>query len=204
MIANGSNLRQIGWAFVLAACLGLFLVLSFRVHAVRSEVLLAERQIIALERETLMLETEFETRASQRQLADWNAIEFGYQAPRPDQYLASERQLASLSLPLTPGAPKPVRFALAETPANAGDSEEEQGVTRLAMADTPLVSPLTGQPVERASAQSESDNLFVEAFGDILSEAATIGSAQARNLDAGSLDAGSGSGRNFLSAEGPE
>lgn len=204
MIANGSNLRQIGWAVVLAACLGLFLVLSFRVHAVRSEVLLAERQIIALERETLMLETEFETRASQRQLADWNAIEFGYQAPRPDQYLASERQLASLSLPLTPGAPEPVRFALAETPAIAGDSEEEQGATRLAMADTPMVSPLTGQPVERASAQSESDNLFVEAFGDILSEAATIGSAQARNLDAGSLDAGSGSGRNFLSAEGPE
>ena len=50
MMVSHSRLRQIGWAAVLAACIGLFLVLSFRVHAVKSEVLLAERQIIALQR----------------------------------------------------------------------------------------------------------------------------------------------------------
>lgn len=182
MITPGSRLRQIGWAVVLAACIGLFLALSFRVHAVRSQVLLAERQIIALEQETLMLETEFQTRASQRQLADWNTVEFGYQAPRPDQYLSSERQLASLSVPLGPTAPEPVRFAQADT---AGEDDLDQGATRLAMADAPMVSPLTGRPVQKASAQVGSDNPFAEAFGEILSGR-------------------TGDGRNFLSAEASE
>ena len=43
MTATGSRLRQIGWLVVMAACFGLFLALSFRVHAVKSEVRLAER-----------------------------------------------------------------------------------------------------------------------------------------------------------------
>ena len=77
MIVTGSRMRQIGWIASLALCIGIFMVLSFNVHAVKSEVLLAERKIVALERETQMLETEFETRASQRQLANWNAVEFG-------------------------------------------------------------------------------------------------------------------------------
>ncbi len=203
MITPGSRLRQIGWAVLLVACLGLFLALSFRVHAVKSQVLLAERQIIALERETLMLETEFQTRASQRQLADWNAIEFGYEAPRPDQYFASERQLASLSVPLGPGAPAPVRFAQAEIPAEeqGGDGE---ATTRLAMAEAPMVSPLTGRPVERAASQQADDGIFIEAFSDILSEAAAVGTSQARNLDARALSGGSNNGRNYLSAEGSE
>ena len=100
MIAPGSRIRQMGWMAVLAACLALFAVLSFNVHAVKSEVQLAERQIIALERETLMLETEFQARASQRQLAEWNSVELGYKAPRADQYLDNERQLTSLGQPL--------------------------------------------------------------------------------------------------------
>ena len=204
MITPGSRLRQVGWAVVLAACIGLFLAISFRVHAVRSEVLLAERQIIALERETLMLETEFQTRASQRQLADWNAIEFGYQAPRPDQYLASERQLASLSVPLGPGAPSPVRFAQADTAVDGSSADSGEATTRLAMAQAPMRSPLTGRPVERAAAQQSEDGIFVEAFGDILSEAASAGVNRARSLDARALRAGSGEGRNYLSVEASE
>lgn len=204
MITPGSRLRQIGWAVVLAACIGLFLALSFRVHAVRSEVLLAERQIIALERETLMLETEFQTRASQRQLADWNAVDFGYHAPRPDQYLSGERQLASLSLPLGPTAPDPVRFAQAEVPTDASAREDGEATTRLAMAETPMVSPLTGRPVERAASQQSDDSLFVEAFSEILSEAATVGASQARTLDARALTSAAGDGRNYLSAEASE
>ncbi|XUU59386.1 hypothetical protein ACRAQ6_07260 [Erythrobacter sp. HA6-11] len=200
MITPGSRLRQIGWAVVLAACIGLFLALSFRVHAVRSEVLLAERQIIALERETLMLETEFQTRASQRQLAEWNTVEFGYQAPRPDQYLMSERQLASLSVPLGPSAPAPVRFAQADT---TGD-ESGEGATRLALADAPMVSPVSGRTIERVTAQASEDASFAEAFGEILTEAAIAGAEQARNLDASALNASAGDGRNYLSSEAAE
>lgn len=204
MITPGSRLRQIGWAVLLMACVGLFLALSFRVHSVRSQVLLAERQIIALERETLMLETEFQTRASQRQLANWNVVEFGYQAPRPDQYFASERQLASLSIPSGPSVPSPVRFARNDAADDSAENQDGEATTRLAMADAPMVSPLTGRPVERASSQQSDEGIFVEAFSEILSEAATVGASQARSLDARALNAASGEGRNYLSAEASE
>ena len=111
-MVGGSRLRQIGWALVLAVCFALLLALTFKVNAVKSDVRLAERRIIAAQQAKLMLETEFETRASQQQLSDWNAVEFGYSAPRADQYLESERQLAVLGTPRGIDAPAPVRVAL--------------------------------------------------------------------------------------------
>lgn len=167
----GSRLRQIGWIAALIACFGLFVALSFRVHAVKSEVQLAEREIISLQRQTVELETEFETRASQRQLADWNAVEFGYQAPRADQYLESERQLASLGSSRGPLAPAPIRVAHAEL---------QQGE---ANAGRRMVSPLTGEPVHLAAAQRASAaGSFADTFSDILSEASPVRAAQARSV----------------------
>lgn len=141
MIAPGSRIRQIGWALVLATCFALLLALTFKVNAVKSEVRLAERHIIAAARDRLMLETEFETRSSQRQLADWNQVEFGYAAPRADQYLENERQLAALGTPRGIGAPAPVRVALNEAPSAAEDDgllggwlgDEETGAPRRAL-----------------------------------------------------------------------
>jgi len=163
MIPTGSRIRQIGWAAVLAACLALFAVLSFNVHAVKSEVMLAERQIIALERETRLLETEFQTRASQRQLSDWNAVELGYKAPRADQYLDHERQLASLGQPRGPDAPAPIRVA--RTDLAAADIEPDD-----------MVSPLSGEPITLAASEASEDAgaVFTEAFGDFLIEASPI------------------------------
>ena len=129
----GSRLRQIGWAVVLATCFALFVALTFRVNTVKSGVALAERQIIALEREKLVLETEFQARASQQQLGDWNRVEYGYLTPSADQYLENERQLASLGIERGIGAPEPIRVARAP-------EEAEEGL--LAM-----VSPVTGKPV---------------------------------------------------------
>ena len=90
MIAAGSRLRQIGWVVILAICLAGCVALTFRVNAVKSEVRLAERRIIQLEREKLLLETEVETRANQQQLASWNALEFGYEAPRADPWAVTD------------------------------------------------------------------------------------------------------------------
>lgn len=165
---NRSQARSLGWAAVLAICFALVVVLSFKVHAVKSEVLLAERQLIALQRETLLLETEFQTRASQRQLAEWNTVEFGYQAPRAGQFLEGERQLASLGEVRSPGAPSPIRLASAET------AEPAAG-------DAPMRSPVSGATVTLASAASEKDagEVFAEAFGDFLIEASPIRPARA-------------------------
>ena len=172
MTATGSRLRQIGWLVVMATCLGLFLALSFRVHAVKSEVRLAERQIIALKNETIMLETEFQARANQRQLANWNAVEFGYEAPRADQYLENERQLASLGLPRSPDAPAPIRLARVDFDGSAD----------AAASDRPMISPLTGQPVQFAVAQQDVGSGIAEAFDEFLSEASPVRTALAAEV----------------------
>ncbi|MDD3799123.1 MAG: hypothetical protein PHE36_08100 [Novosphingobium sp.] len=128
-----ARLRSIGWAVVLTVAVALFIGLTFRVNSVKSDVRLAERRIVSLEREKMLLETEFETRSSQQQLANWNAVEFGYRAPRADQFLENERQLASLGTPRAVGAPAPIRVANADVPEETGESFPA------------MVSPLTGK-----------------------------------------------------------
>lgn len=157
-MAAGSRIRQIGWALVLACCFALLLALTFKVNAVKSDVRLVERRIVAAERARMMLEVEFQTRASQQQLSDWNKVEFGYHAPRADQYLESERQLAALGTPRGIDAPKPIRVAL-NRPEIAHDEsllerlltedEREAGVG-LAVADaSDLPEPPSGNLARR-------------------------------------------------------
>jgi hypothetical protein len=184
---NSSQARSLGWVAVLAVCFALVVVLSFRVHAVKSEVLLAERQLIALERETMLLETEFQTRASQRQLAEWNTVEFGYAAPRAAQFLDGERQLASLGEVRGPDAPSPIRLARADSTETAAGE---------AQADAPMRSPVSGAKVTLASASSEKDAgaVFAQAFGDFLIEASPIRPARAETPRIGKVAAAKGTG----------
>jgi hypothetical protein len=133
-----------GWIAALAICTALYLMLHLKVHSVVSEVVRAERQIVALEQEKLLLETEFQTRANQLQLAAWNRVDFGYTAPEAAQFLEDERQLASFGSAPMPGAPAPLRVAVAV----AG---EEPVFPK-------MVSPLTGRPVDVAPEQIASDD----------------------------------------------
>ena len=130
-----SRLRRMGWIAVLALCTGLYLVLHLKVHAVRSDVVRAERQIVQLEQDKLLLETEFETRANQQQLANWNRLEFGYRAPTAEQFVESERKLAQFGVPRGKDAPAPIRVARNDA-ADGGSPPFPR-----------LVSPLTGKPV---------------------------------------------------------
>lgn len=157
MSVAGSRLRQLGWAVTLALCVTLFAALTFKVNSVRSEVRLAERQILALQREKVLLETEFETRASQQQLAQWNAVDFGYQAPNADQYLEGERQLARLGEPRAPAAPTPIRVARAE--GEVGEATFPA-----------MVSPLTGKPVKPVEAVETLTDQLTNG-GDFLADA---------------------------------
>lgn len=132
MNLNRDRVRSIGWAFVLTVCFALTMALMVRVNSVKSQVRLAERQVVALKREKIFLETEIETRANQQQLRAINAIEFGYVAPNSGQYLAGERQLAALGKPAAADAPAPVRIARAMSLDEVGGFPG-------------LVSPLTGK-----------------------------------------------------------
>ncbi len=178
---NPSQARSLGWVAVLVMCAALVTALSFKVHAVKSQVLLAERQLISLKRETLLLETEFQTRASQRQLAAWNNVEFGYTAPRALQFLDGERQLASLGQLRGPNAPSPIRLARAES-ADVADTAQE----------APMRSPVSGAKITLASAASEKDAgaVFAQAFGDFLIEASPIRPARAETPSASGKVAG--------------
>jgi hypothetical protein len=128
------RVRSIGWAFVLTVCFALTMGLTFRVNAEKSEVRLAERQIVAVKQQKLFLETEFLTRANQQQLRNLNEVEFGYQAPTSRQYIEGERQLASLGKPRGINAPSPIRVA------SAADVTQPTGIQA-------LVSPLAGRAV---------------------------------------------------------
>jgi hypothetical protein len=128
--------RRIGWIAALAFCTALYLMLHLSVRAVKSDVIRSERQIVRLEQEQVLLETEFETRANLLQLSAWNQVDFGYTAPTAGQFLDSERQLASFGGPRAPGAPRQIRVAHAAS----GEAPEFPK----------LVSPLTGKPVNEA------------------------------------------------------
>lgn len=136
MVPN-SRLRSIGWAAVLAVSVVMFAALTFRVNAVKSEVRLAERRIVSLEGEKSMLETEFQTRASQQQLANWNEVDFGYKAPSAGQFLSGERQLALFGTPRAPGAPTPIRVATAPPEEDTTGASSSGGLVA-------MVSPMTG------------------------------------------------------------
>lgn len=114
------RLHSIGWFTLLFVCTVLTGLLVLRVNAVKSEVQLAERQIVALKRENQFLATEFETRANQQQLAGINDLDFGYKAPEAGQYLENERQLAMLGKPRAADAPAPIEVAAAEGEPGVG------------------------------------------------------------------------------------
>ena len=131
MMITRARLRSIGWAMILSVCLTLTLALTFKVNAVKSQVRLTERAILAARQDRDLLETEFETRASQHQLTALNNVEFGYVSPSSAQYVEGERELAMISKPRAFDAPSPIMVANAT-------KEDDGGLPD-------LVSPLTGK-----------------------------------------------------------
>lgn len=132
-----ANMRRIGWFALMTICTIMYGALHFQVWSVSSEVKKAERAIVSLEQQNMLLETEFMTRSSQMQLAAWNRVDFGYTAPDADQFIASERQLSRFGSDRGESAPEPLRLA-------SFDAAEE------APPFPTLVSPITGRPLDAA------------------------------------------------------
>lgn len=163
-MSTSSRIRRIGWFAALAVCTALYLMLHLKVMAVRGEVVRAERQIVRLEQEKVLLDTEFETRASLLQLAAWNRVDFGYAAPTAAQFLDTHRDLAEFGSPRAPGAPEPIRVAGAGADAPAYPK---------------LVSPLTGKPIDPA--------LLSPAANTRVALAATSGRGGAMRVELGAV-----------------
>ena len=150
MIVSRSGLQKVGWAVILTICGAMLLALTFKVNAVKSQVRLTERQILAVRQEKDLLETEFETRANQHQLTALNEVEFGYSAPTPGQYLDGERSLAELSKPRAVDAPTPVMVASADEAGKSAAPAAER---------SPAETPRTGDTLKLAARKVTAENL---------------------------------------------
>ena len=160
------RVQSIAWAFTLAFGFAMLMALTFRVNAVKSQVRLTERHIVALRQEKLFLETEFQTRANQQQLSAINDVEFGYKAPLAIQYVDGERQLAALVRPVAPQAPAPVLMASADTRAPGGSLPAMFALAGKALTPEPATRMLAQHGEKVAPGGHDK---FMRQFGDVAS-----------------------------------
>ena len=105
MLMAARKLQGIGLVLLVLVFAMMLYPVSLKVAATRSELAQINHQINRTRDNIRYLESELAVRASMRQLERWNAETFGYSAPSASQYLANERQLASVDrLPRARGA----------------------------------------------------------------------------------------------------
>jgi hypothetical protein len=120
--------KGFGWILSLATVAPSCYLVSSAVAAERGRVEAVDRAIIQAKRDIRGLETEFGTRANLAQLEQWNGDLLALAAPRPDQYVAGEAQVASLgvgasaelkqaALIVPAGVPQPVPAVAEAMPA---------------------------------------------------------------------------------------
>lgn len=154
MLMAARKLQGIGLVLLVLIFAMMLYPVSLKVAATRSELTRIEKQIDRTRDNIRYLESELAVRASMRQLEQWNADTFGYSAPDAGQYLASERQLASLDrLPRARGANEvaPVLMAMVSpvgTPTVS--APKESPVT----GKPAVVKPATARPVVLAQAET--------------------------------------------------
>ncbi|MDZ3832647.1 MAG: hypothetical protein U0S50_12655 [Sphingopyxis sp.] len=166
MLMAARKLQGIGLVLLVLIFAMMLYPVSLKVAATRSELSRIENQIDRARDNIRYLESELAVRASMRQLEQWNADTFGYSAPSADQYLANERQLASLDrLPRARGANEvapvlmamvsPVAVSAAPTAspvASANAAPEASPVERKALAQKPIVLAQASSEVRSDSA----------------------------------------------------
>lgn len=121
------------WTGSVVVATALSLVLMLQVKAVNSEIAETEKAIVSTKQQIASLETEFQTRARQQQLVRWNEVDFGYVAPRADQFLDGRAELASLGKQVEIIDAQPVRMAVAD--AQADTAVAAAAPTRMASND---------------------------------------------------------------------
>jgi len=144
------RLQSIMWILVVAAGALTAYLISLRVATERNAVHHMIDQIRWTRAEIRYLEAEFGARASMRQLAAWNHNDLRLYVPGPDQYLASERELANLDRIAPAGdgyAPPPVMTAMASPVAPADVTDEAAAVRK------PESKPAEAAPARPAASE---------------------------------------------------
>jgi len=91
------RMQGLGWvALVFLVAISLY-PLSLKVGAMHAKLVRADHQIVEARREISYLQAEIRARASLDQLERWNDLLYGYDAPRPGQYVDGVRELADFS-----------------------------------------------------------------------------------------------------------
>ncbi|MDO9370409.1 MAG: hypothetical protein Q7T68_17720 [Sphingopyxis sp.] len=176
MLMAARKLQGIGLVLLVLIFAMMLYPVSLKVAATRSELTRIERQIDRTRDNIRYLESELAVRASMRQLEQWNADTFGYSAPDADQYLANERQLASLDrLPRARGANEvaPVLMAMVSPVAVADAPKADRAADKpaavkpvvLAQAETAVrsdVTPRMGPTRRREQLKMIEDQLLAE------------------------------------------
>ena len=154
MLMAARKLQGIGLVLLVLVFAMMLYPVSLKVAATRSELAQINKQIAGARDNIRYLESELAVRASMRQLEQWNAESFGYSAPTADQYLSSERQLASLDrLPRARGANDvaPVLMAMVSP---VGTPATEPAAPAAAAADKPAPKPAASKPAAPKPASS--------------------------------------------------
>ncbi len=91
--------KGFGWILSIATVAPACYMVSSMVAAERARVEAVERAIIQAKRDIRALDTEFDTRSNFAQLERWNGDVLALAAPRADQFVASDTQLAQRRAP---------------------------------------------------------------------------------------------------------
>ncbi len=141
------------------AVMVLYMITS-QVASERTDLERVDRQILSARKDIRQLQTELGTRASLRQLERWNGEVLALTTPDVDQFVGSERALATLDRSgIVPGpryAPSAVLMAMTSTPTSVA-------ATGSTPAPTAIVAPVASDAVGRPAAVTERRALIAEA-----------------------------------------
>ncbi len=105
------RMANFGWAFLVCLAAIPVYFLNVYVGPLRTELREVDQKIEVRKRQIAYLEAELAARASVERLHQYNDVLYGYQPPRPDQYLHGEGALARLGAPGGKRAPVMVSVA---------------------------------------------------------------------------------------------
>lgn len=121
-----SRIHSVAWAGALAISGACLFTLMLQVTGVKSDIAETEKDILSVKNQIATLETEFQTRARQQQLARWNDVDFGYVAPQANQFVTDGAQLAALGREAVRGEEQVLMADASEAASAIGHNEARE------------------------------------------------------------------------------